>query len=101
MKQVTFKQIAIKNNTTSMHKSLNFISYFALPLVILTLVSCSKASPVPKSECDAVVSHVKSVLKDKAPSKSEMIKQCEAATDEARGCIMAADKPMKILQCDF
>ena len=30
-----------------------------------------------------------------------MLKQCKAATDEARGCIMAADKPMKLLQCDF
>jgi len=101
MKQGTFKQIAIKKHTSPINKILNIISYLALPLVILTLVSCSKATPIPKSECQTVVSHVKSILKDKAPSKSKMLKQCEAATDEARGCVMAADKPMKILQCDF
>ncbi|KGJ96172.1 hypothetical protein [Colwellia psychrerythraea] len=101
MKQGNFKQITIKKNTIPLNKSLSIIPYLVLPLVILTLVSCSKAVPVPKSECDTVISHVKSILKDKAPSKSKMLKQCNAATDEARGCIMAADKPMKILQCDF
>jgi len=101
MKQGTFKKISIKENTSALNKALNIISYLALPLVILTLVSCSKATPVPKSKCDAVVSHVKSILKGNAPSKSKMTKQCQAATDEARGCVMAADKPMKLLQCDF
>ncbi len=101
MKQGTFKQITIKKNTNLLNRTLNIISYLALPLVILTLVSCSKATPVPVGECNTVVSHVKSVLKDNAPSKAKMLQQCKAATDEARGCIMAADKPMKILQCDF
>ncbi len=101
MKQGNFKQITIKKNNSLLNKTLNIIFYLALPLVILTLASCSKATPVPVSDCDAVVSHVKSVLKDNAPSKSKMLKQCKAATDEARGCVMAADKPMKILQCDF
>lgn len=101
MQQRTFKQITIKKNTSPLNKTLNIVSYLALPLVVLTLVSCSKAVPVPQSECDAVISHVKSILKDKAPGKSALRKQCKAATDEARGCVMAADKPMKILQCDF
>lgn len=64
----------------------------------LVLSGCG-APPVPVSECDNVVKHIKSVLKDKAPSMSEMRKQCKAATDEERGCAMAADKPMKILNC--
>jgi len=101
MKQGTFKQITIKKNTSPLNKTLNILSYLALPLVILTLVSCSKATPVPISECESVVSHVKKVLKSNAPSQSKMLKQCKAATDDARGCVMAADKPMKILQCDF
>jgi len=101
MKQGTFKQITIKKKTSPLNKTLNIIFYLALPIVILTLVSCSKATPVPVSECGTVVSHVKKVLKDNAPTKSKMLKQCKAATDEARGCVMAADKPMKILQCDF
>ncbi len=95
----------MNKNTNSLNKPLNFSSTLTLPLLlpimITTLVSCSKATPVPVGECDVVVSHVKSVLKNNAPSKSKMLKQCKAATDEARGCVMAADKPMKILQCDF
>ncbi len=65
------------------------------------LQACSKVAPVAVSECKAVVVHVQKVLADKAPSKSKMMKQCKAASDEARGCAMAADKPMKLLQCDF
>ncbi|MFY8298779.1 hypothetical protein AAEU28_08420 [Pseudoalteromonas sp. SS15] len=65
------------------------------------LTACSKAESVPESECDKVVAHAKSVLKENAPSKSDMLKQCKATSDEARGCVMAADKPMKLLKCDF
>jgi hypothetical protein len=70
-------------------------------LVLSCLISCSKATPVSVSECDKVVSHVKNVLGERAPSNSKMLKQCKDATDEARGCVLAANKPMKILQCDF
>ena len=66
--------------------------------VLLSLSGCG-APPVAVSECDKVVKHIRGVLKDKAPSTSELTKQCKAATDEQRGCAMAADKPMKILQC--
>jgi hypothetical protein len=68
---------------------------------IFFLNACSKATPVPVSQCNEVVSHVKKILGKNAPSKSKMLKQCKAASDDARGCVMAADKPMKILQCDF
>jgi len=91
----------INNDTAPITSKINGITYLALPLVIISLVSCSKATPVPISECESVVSHVKKVLKSNAPSQSKMLKQCKAATDDARGCVMAADKPMKILQCDF
>lgn len=93
--------MTIKKNTSPVNKAVNVVTFLALPLVLITLVSCSKVPPVAVSECKNVVSHVKKVLKDNAPSKSKMLKQCKAATDEARGCVMAADKPMKILQCDF
>jgi len=101
MQQITLKQISLKQNPNIVNKSMNIISFLALPLVIITLVSCSKATPVPKSECKAVITHVKSILKDKAPSRADMLKQCNVASDETRGCVMAANKPMKILQCDF
>ncbi len=81
---------------------MNKLKMTLAPLItIWILTACSKVEPVPVSECKTVVSHVKKVLKERAPSNSEMLKQCEAASDEARGCVMAADKPMKILQCDF
>ena len=70
-------------------------------VTILLLLACSKVEPIPVSECKTVVSHVKKTLKDLAPSNSKMLAQCEAASDEARGCVMAANKPMKILKCDF
>ena len=101
LKQISLKQIALKQNNNLVNKAMNIVSFLALPLVIITLVSCSKATPVPKSECKAVINHVKSILKDKAPSRADMLKQCNVASDEARGCVMAANKPMKILQCDF
>jgi hypothetical protein len=69
---------------------------------VFTLVSgCSKPTPVPKSQCNSVVSHAQKILGKNAPSSYDMLKQCGAADDDARGCVMAADKPMKILKCDF
>ncbi len=68
-------------------------------LMIFSVLTGCGAPPVPVSECDNVVKHIKSILKDKAPPSSEMSKQCKAATDDQRGCVMAADKPMKVLNC--
>ena len=79
--------------------SINKLS--VLIIAIATLTACSKADPVPVSECKKIVSHAKKVLGEQAPSSSKMLKQCKAASDEARGCVLAADKPMKILKCDF
>lgn len=67
----------------------------------VSLTGCSKVEPVAASECKKVVAHAQSILKDNAPSKSEMLQKCKAASDEARGCVMASDKPMKLLKCDF
>lgn len=67
----------------------------------LVLNACSQAEMVSVNECDKVVAHAKSVLKENAPSQADMLKQCKAASDEARGCVMAADKPMKLLKCDY
>lgn len=65
----------------------------------LLLSACGGPPPVAASQCDKVVKHVQSVLKDKSPSRAKLTSQCKAATDEQRGCAMAADKPMKVLQC--
>lgn len=81
-------------------KLLNKITLFVLSATLL-LAGCGETPKVPKSECKAVVVHVKTVLGKFAPSEQEMLSQCKAATDEARGCVMAAAKPMKLSQCDF
>lgn len=70
-------------------------------LFVLILTACSKAQSVPVSSCDKVVRHAKSILGDKAPATAKMLEQCKAASDEARGCVMAADKPIKMLKCDM
>ena len=75
-----------------------------ITLLISTLIAlsgCSDAAPVPVSECAKVVAHAKKVLGDKAPSTIDMTKQCKEASDEARGCVLTADKAMKILNCDM
>lgn len=69
--------------------------------IFITLCGCSDAAPVPVSECAKVVAHARKVLGDKAPSTIDMTKQCKEASDEARGCILTADKAMKILNCDM
>ena len=66
-----------------------------------TLSACSDTVPIPVSECAKVVAHAKKILGDKAPSTADMSKQCKEASDEARGCVLAATKSMKILQCDM
>ena len=84
--------------------SIKIPSFFIIlptTLVFTLLSACSKPAPVPKSQCNEVVSHVQKILGDNAPSSYDMLKQCQAADDDARGCVMAADKPMKILKCDF
>lgn len=84
--------------------SIKAVSINKLSIVLIsiaTLTACSKADPVPVTECKKVVSHAKKVLGEQAPSSSKMLKQCKAASDEVRGCVLAADKPMKILKCDF
>ena len=80
-------------------KKLNLITIITLSMI--TLLGCSKAEPVARSECGKVIKHVKNVLGSKAPSHREMTQQCNDASDEARGCALAADKPMKLLQCDL
>ena len=74
------------------------------PLLLLCpwiFFACSKLEPVPVTECNKVISHAKKILGARAPTKQEMTKQCQEASDEARACVLDADKPMKMLQCDF
>ncbi|MEI8611683.1 hypothetical protein P4S70_23585 [Enterovibrio sp. Hal110] len=55
--------------------------------------------PVPESKCGEVVKHAQKVLGAMAPSAGELMSQCKAADDSARGCVMAATKKGALAQC--
>jgi len=78
-------------------KSISRIS--GLFVSVLLLHGCTNYDPVAASQCNKVVSHAKKILADFAPSRSEMMADCKKATDNERGCIMAATKKGEIAQC--
>jgi len=65
----------------------------------LLLTGCSSYDPVPVSKCSKVVSHAKKTLGTLAPKYSEMMASCKKASDQERGCIMAATKAGQVAQC--
>jgi len=79
----------------------NLIKLSLAGVLVVGLSACGEEALVPESDCDKVVAHATKVLGKFAPSGDEMLKQCKAASDKVRGCVMAADKPMKLTQCDF
>lgn len=85
------------NTPMNLNNTLNLL--LGIIFTALLIQSCSSYEPVPKSKCKAVVAHAKKTLGKLAPPTSEMVASCKKATDEERGCIMAADKPMKISSC--
>ena len=62
---------------------------------------CNSYDPVPESSCDQVVTHAKKLLKDQADPWSKMKAQCQAASDQDRGCVMVADSAADILRCSM
>ncbi len=78
----------------------NKVSKTCLTLLgVVALTSCSSYDPVPASECGKVVAHSKKILGDMAPSYQDMMKECKAASDNERGCAMAAEKPGQLMKC--
>ncbi len=75
--------------------------YFASGIIfgVLLLQGCSSYEPVSVSKCDAVIKHAKKVLGEMAPTHSKMQAECKAATDQERGCMMAATTKGQISQC--
>ncbi|PCJ46745.1 MAG: hypothetical protein COA99_02090 [Moraxellaceae bacterium] len=76
-----------------------FCSIGGLFVCVMSLQACSRYDPVPASDCNKVVSHAQKVLGSMAPSRSEMMTDCKKASDNDRGCIMAATKKGQIAQC--
>ena len=66
---------------------------------VLLMQGCSKHDPVSVAECDKVVAHAAKVLGKFASSNAVMMADCKKATDNERGCIMAATKKGQIAQC--
>ena len=76
-----------------------FLSIIAL--LMLTLTACSKYEPVSVDQCAKVVSNARKVMGSTADSKSEMMKQCKAATDQERGCANVATTKADLMRCSM
>ncbi len=75
--------------------------YFLIALFVSILLfqGCSSYAPVSVSQCVEVVKHTKKMLGRMAPKRKRMMVDCKKATDEARGCIMAATTKIQIAHC--
>ena len=78
-------------------KSFSFI--IGLFVSVLFLQGCSSYDPVSVSKCAGVVRHAKKTLGKMAPNRSKMMADCKKATDNERGCIMAATTKMQVSKC--
>ncbi|MFT5716195.1 MAG: hypothetical protein ACJAWS_002388 [Oleiphilaceae bacterium] len=68
--------------------------------LILLLSACTNYEPISVKECKAVAEHTQKVLGKLSPAYNELLKSCEAESDEKRGCIMAATKVGQMIQCN-
>jgi len=75
------------------------VRVIGLIVALLVLQACSNYDPVPAGDCGKVVEHARQVLGDFAPSYADMMKDCKAASDSERGCVMAATKKGQVAQC--
>jgi len=66
---------------------------------VLLLTACPSYEPVAVDKCPQVVKHAKQVLGSMAPDAATMMKDCKAATDSERGCVLAATKKGTIARC--
>ena len=72
---------------------------FWLFLSTAFLQGCNSYDPVPASQCGKVVRNVAKVLGKMAPSSTEMMADCKKASDEKRGCALAARNTGDLSQC--
>jgi len=79
-------------------KTVNRIAFLVLASSTV-IPACSSYDPVPESECAAVVKHAKKILGSMAPKSAQMMKDCKAADDQQRGCVMAATSKGQVAQC--
>lgn len=58
-----------KHSLVKVMKQLKHLTLFIVSALIL--IACSGGEVVPASECDKVVAHAKSILKENAPSQAD------------------------------
>ena len=77
------------------------LKYFMIAVFVSLLFTqgCSTYAPVSASQCVGVVKHTKKILGLMAPKHKKMMVDCKKATDDVRGCIMAATTKIQIAQC--
>jgi len=68
-------------------------------LTLSAIQGCTSYEPVSVKQCTSVVKHAQKVLGKMSPPYEKLLKSCKAATDNERGCIMAAKKMGQITQC--
>lgn len=66
---------------------------------IAFISGCQSHDPIPASQCGEVVSHARRLMGDRADPWAKMTRQCQAASDQERGCVMVADSAADILRC--
>jgi hypothetical protein len=83
-----------------MKKTKVLILYISFISFLFLVSGCTNYEPVSVKECSAVVKHAQKVLGKLSPPYKELLKSCTTASDEVRGCIMAAEKMGQITQCN-
>lgn len=71
---------------------------FMFFLLITLFASCSKYKDVPASECERVTAHAQKIL-DGSKSRGEIMSDCKSASDQQRGCAMAAKNALTLAAC--
>ena len=83
-----------------MKKYESMVSKICFVLLLIVIQGCSSYEPVSIKQCNNVVKHAQKVLGKMSPPHKELLKSCKAASDDKRGCIMAAKKMGQMSQCD-
>lgn len=78
-----------------------------LPLVVMTsLVGASilmtaygQDEKVSAELCPKIASHIQDIQLHQAPSLSAVLASCKVASDEERGCMLAASSSQQLAKC--
>ena len=72
-----------------------------LMVLSASLLACDKFDPIPASKCGKIVSRSKKLLGKQAEARNKAMTTCKEASDEQRGCAMAASSAADLLRCSI